>query len=134
MIGALASVSWSLSAWPSWRRLGKLARIDAVQGDAGRLANSGVVVLQGGLERRDGFFGLFAEVAQPDRGAPADIGALFAAEGFDQRRDNFSGIVFSPLQETNRYDPVSFMGRTEIRDQLIGRFLTAAGARQQAEK
>jgi hypothetical protein len=77
---------------------------------------------------------LIAEVAQPDCGAPADIGALLTAQSLDQRRDCFCRVLFSVLQETSCYDSVTFIARIQIPDQLVGRFPATPGARQQAKQ
>src|SRR5437660_9869260 len=88
--------SWSFSPrWPSLGRSVELARIDARQGDTGSFADPGIAVVLRRLKGRDGLLGLFAKVAQSDRGAPAQVAALLTREGLDQRRDDLCRVLLS---------------------------------------
>src|SRR5207247_2641885 len=115
-------------------RGGESLRINARQGDAGRLADSGVAVALRLLERGDGVLRFFAKVAKPDGGAPAHV-PLLVLQGLDQRRHDPRRVPLALGQETNCFDPVSLLGRLQIRDQLVGRFLLlAAPTCQQAKQ
>src|SRR5690242_8652762 len=64
------------------RRRGELLRIDARQGVAGRLADPGIAVFQGPLERGNSLLGLIAKPPKLDGSAPADV-AIPVLEGSD---------------------------------------------------